>query len=296
MSSTVVVGYDQSAPSWQALLVAAREASLRQTALTVVHAYYYARRTTPMVFTPPRLQDAYDKAAKRIAEEGVDHVRAQYPDLDVRPVAEAGPAARVLLTAGREAELMVVGNRGRGGFADLLLGSVSIRVLAGASCPVVVVRGAGEDGAAGHDRVVAAVDIDDPGCADVLAFAFDEAAHRHAELVAVYVSEDEGRWVMEQNLVAAGLMKTSTEVSAEADERLAVAVLHAQTRQPEVKASHQVVPGTSGKILTEESSRADLVVVGAHRRHGQHQGMRIGPVTMTLLHHAHCPVAVVPHS
>lgn len=296
MSSAVVVGYDRSAPSRQALLVAAREASLRQTTLTVVHAYYYARPTTPMVFTPPRLQDVYGKAAMEIAEEGVDHVRAQYPDLVVRSVAEAGPAARVLLTAGREAELLVVGNRGRGGFAGLLLGSVSIRVLAGASCPVVVVRGAGEDCVAAHDRVVAAVDIDDPGCSGVLAFAFDEAAQRHAELVALYVSEDEGRWVMEQNLVAAGLMKTSTEVSADVDERLAVAVLRAQARQPEVKASHQVVTGVSGKVLTGESSRADLVVVGAHRRHGQHAGMRIGPVATTLLHHADCPVAVVPHS
>lgn len=67
MSSAVVVGYDRSAPSRQALLVAAREASLRQTTLTVVHAYYYARPTTPMVFTPPRLQDVCDKAAMEIA-------------------------------------------------------------------------------------------------------------------------------------------------------------------------------------------------------------------------------------
>ncbi|WP_344657020.1 universal stress protein [Catenulispora subtropica] len=291
----MVVGYDRSAPSQQALLVAGREASLRHAVLTVVHAYHYARPTTPMFFTPPRLQDVYDKAAKKIAEEGVDYVRARYPDLEARPVAEAGPAAHVLLTAGKEAALLVVGNRGRGGFAGLLLGSVSIRVLGGASCPVIVAGGDGRDGAAAYDRVVAALDIDEPGCADVLAFASDEAAYRHVDLVAVYVSEDEERWVMEQNLVAAGLMKSSAEVAADIEERLTVAVLHAHAQHPEIKTSHQVVAGTTGKVLTEESSRADLVVVGAHRRHGEHAGLRIGPVATTLLHHAHCPVAVVPH-
>src|SRR3954451_15804954 len=160
MSSTVVVGYDQSAPSEQALLSAAREARVRQAVLTVVYAYRYARPTTPMVFTPPALQEVYEKAAMQIADEGVAHVRARYPDLDVRPKTEPGAAAHILVTAGRGAELLVVGNRGRGGFAGLLLGSVSMRVLGGESCPVIVVRGEAADA---HDRVVAAVDIDDPG-------------------------------------------------------------------------------------------------------------------------------------
>ncbi|OLE28943.1 MAG: hypothetical protein AUG49_01055 [Catenulispora sp. 13_1_20CM_3_70_7] len=292
MNSTVVVGYDQSAPSEHALLVAAREASLRQAVLTVVHAYHYARPTTPMVFTPPVLQEVYDKTAMDIAEEGVERIRARYPDLDVRPKAEAGPTAHVLLTADRDARLLVVGNRGRGGFAGLLLGSVSMRVLGGASCPVIVARGA----AVGtYDRVVAAVDVDDPGCADVLGFAFDDAAHRNAAVVAFHVRDDEERWVMEQNLEAAGLMKSSDEVAADLDERLSALVSRAQARHPDVESSRWIAAGAAGRRLIEESEAADLVVVGAHRRHGGQAGMRIGPVTTTLLHHARCPVAVVPH-
>lgn len=293
MSTTVVVGYDQSAPSEHALLLAAREAGLRQAALTVVHAYQYARPTTPMVFTPPVLQEVYDKAAEQIAEEGVEHVRTQYPDLDVRAKAEPGTSARVLLTAGRDAQLLVVGNRGRGGFAGLLLGSVSMRVLGGASGPVIVARGT----AVGtYDRVVAAVDIDDPGCADVLDFALDDAARRHAALVAVHVLDDEEQWVMEQNLEAAGLMKSSEEVAVDLDERLAALVSQARARHPEVETSHWIAAGPVAKMLIEESEAADLMVVGAHRRHGGRAGTRTGPVATTLLHHARCPIAVVPHS
>jgi nucleotide-binding universal stress UspA family protein len=237
-----------------------------------------------------------------IAEDGVEHVRARYPDLDVRAMVDPGPAAHVLVTAARDAALLVVGNRGRGGFAGLLLGSVSMRVLGAASCPVIVARG-GTGGTGGtaeaaqrHDLVVAAVDIDDPGSTDVLAFAFDEAARRHAELLAVHVWDDDQRLVMEQNLVAAGLLKTSEEVAADLDGNLARLVAWARDRHPDVGASRRILTGAAGRTLVEESERADLVVAGAHRRQGDQPGMRIGPVAATLLHHAHCPVVVVPHS
>ena len=293
MSSTVVVGYDQSTPSKQALLLAAEEAGLRQTGLTVVHAYHYARVVTPMVFTPPVLQEVYEKAAMEVAEEGAEHVRVRYPDLEVRPEVGPGPPAHVLLAAARDAELLVVGNRGRGGFAGLLLGSVSMRVLGGAPCPVVVARG---ETAERHDRVTVAVDVDDPGCADVLAFAFDEAAARNADLTAIHVWDDDQRLIMEQNLAAAGLLKTSEEITADLEECLATLVEVARTRRPDVRYSCRILVGAAGKTLVEESEDADLVVAGARRRSGHHPGMRIGPVATTLLHHARCPVAVVPHS
>ncbi|MFL6117836.1 MAG: universal stress protein [Catenulispora sp.] len=293
MTSTVVVGYDQSAPSEQALLVAAGEADLRGAVLAVVYAYHYARPTTPMLFESPALQKIYEKAARETAEEGVEHARARYPDLDVRLKTEAGPAAHVLITAGRDADLLVVGNRGRGGFAGLLLGSVSMRVLGAASCPVIVTRGKAADP---HGRVVAAIDIDDPGSADVLDFALDDAADRNAELVAVHVRDDEERWVMEQNLVATGLMKSSQEIATDLDTRLAALISRTRPRHPEVETSHRIAAGSAAKRLTEESDGADLMVVGAHRRHRAHGGMHVGPVATTLLHHACCPVAVVPHS
>ncbi|NUR60936.1 MAG: universal stress protein [Catenulispora sp.] len=292
-TTTVVVGYDESVPSEHALLMAAEEARLRQVGLTVVHAYHYGRGITPMGFTPPAIDEVYKKVAVEIAEQGVEHVRARYPDLDVRTKVDLGPAARVLVAAAGDAALLVVGNRGRGGFAGLLLGSVSMRVLGSTPCPVIVARG---ENAETHDRVVVAVDIDDPGCADVLAFAFDEAARRDAELVALHVWDDDQRLIMEQNLVAAGLLKTSEEITVDLDECLSDLVSHARTRHPEVGYSCRIAAGAAGKILVGESEHADLVVAGARRRHGAQPGLRIGPVATTLLHHAGCPVAVVPHS
>ena|ERR1051326_3208633 len=101
---------------------------------------------------------------------------------------------------------------------------------------------------------------------------------------------------MEQNLVMAGLLKTSEEIAADLDECLAALVSRVRDQHPDVEYSRRIMAGASGKILVQESERADLVVAGAHRRHGDHMGMRIGPVATTLLHHPRCPVAVVPHS
>ena len=56
MTSTIIIGYDQSAPGEQALLLAAQEADWRHAGLTVMHAYHFARPTNPMMFTPPALQ------------------------------------------------------------------------------------------------------------------------------------------------------------------------------------------------------------------------------------------------
>jgi nucleotide-binding universal stress UspA family protein len=101
---------------------------------------------------------------------------------------------------------------------------------------------------------------------------------------------------MEQNLAVAGLLKSSEEVATDLDGCLAALVGRAGDRHPGVGYSSRIVAGAAGKPLVQESGRADLVVAGAHRRHGDHPGMRIGPVATTLLHHAGCPAAIVPHS
>lgn len=293
MSGIVVVGYDKSGPSEQALLLAAQEAAWRHTSLMVIHAYHYPQPATPAVFTAPVLQEVYAKAAEEIAETGAEHAKARYPGLDVRPRADIGLAAHVLALASRDAGLLVVGNRGRGGFAGLLLGSVSARVLGASDCPVIVARGEGIGQQ--RNRIVAAVDIDDPCCADILAFAAEEAVARDAELLALHVWDDENHWVMDESLDAAGLMKSVSEVVAELDAGLAAPVGQVRDRHPGIDLSHRIATGPVGQVLVEESGHADLIAVGARKRGGGHHGQRVGPVATTLLHHAGCPVAVVPH-
>jgi nucleotide-binding universal stress UspA family protein len=136
----IVVGVDGSAGSEAALRWAARLATQLGARLDVVGAWEY-----PPLFGITALPELEFPAAdiERSLADTVDKVLgADRPD-DLRVKALAGPAAETLVTAGEGALMIVVGNRGRGGFADLLLGSVSARTAEHASCPVLVVHGDG---------------------------------------------------------------------------------------------------------------------------------------------------------
>jgi nucleotide-binding universal stress UspA family protein len=80
------------------------------------------------------------KAAEEIVGNAIDVVRDETGDIDVTTTVEEGQAAAVLLEAARDADLLVVGSRGLGGFRELLLGSVSQQCAHYAACPVVIVR------------------------------------------------------------------------------------------------------------------------------------------------------------
>jgi nucleotide-binding universal stress UspA family protein len=134
----VVVGVDASDQSRRALRWAAEEAALRGVLLEAVHVVPPRdvpsyRRSLPM---PSR--DDLDLAGHRLIETQL--AEAQVPDVRVnRAVVSGRSPAEALCVAAREADLLVVGARGLGGFAGLLLGSVSQQAVAHAPCPVVVV-------------------------------------------------------------------------------------------------------------------------------------------------------------
>src|SRR6185312_12480985 len=129
--------------------------------------------------------------------------------------------ARMLAEAGERADLIVVGNRGRGGFTGLLLGSVSMCTLGAARCPVVVVRG-GEREPRG--RVVAGLDVEDPAAETVLDFAFAEASLRRADLVAVYAWDQDAPLILDVALGTAGIGEAAQTIVAACDERLSALV------------------------------------------------------------------------
>lgn len=91
--------------------------------------------------SPSRRRDTTSlrEAARHLVETGAATVRGTYPRLAVETTLSDGPAADVILETGHRAGMIVVGGRGHGGFVGLVLGSVSLRVCAHASCPVVVV-------------------------------------------------------------------------------------------------------------------------------------------------------------
>jgi nucleotide-binding universal stress UspA family protein len=137
---TIVVGIDGSDAANRALEWATLEARLRDARLRIVHAWleifvegYFA---APAMYE----RDAVERAARAVLDKATASVRSESPDVDVDPALVHGQAATVLLEEADTATMVVVGSRGRGGFAELVMGSVSHRVVHHAKCPVVVVH------------------------------------------------------------------------------------------------------------------------------------------------------------
>jgi len=136
---TIVVGTDGSTGSWDALRWAVRETELRGAELLVVHGWQMP--AVPEAYMVPTLE--YEEAATTTLAEAVRTARemAATPEsLSIRSSVVNLRAAEALIDASEHAQLLVVGSRGHGAFAGLLLGSVSLHCASHAMCPVVIVR------------------------------------------------------------------------------------------------------------------------------------------------------------
>jgi len=137
------VGADGSPASARAVEWAASEAELRSASLEVVSVwedpYRYWREGVPLAPGSDTEQAAL-RASTRVVEDAAEQVRARHPALEVWAHALEGSPADLLMERSVRAALLVVGTRGHGGFAGLLLGSVSQQCVTHARCPVVVVR------------------------------------------------------------------------------------------------------------------------------------------------------------
>ncbi|MFF0659253.1 universal stress protein [Micromonospora tulbaghiae] len=262
----VVVGVDGSPSALDAVRLAAREAVLRHRPLRVVNAFLWPLVGTPLGMVAPVLPDIeLRQEAEKLVEEAVDEARKADADLAVTgAVVDGGPVA-VLLRESRDAALLVLGHRGLGGFAELLVGSAAVQLSARADCPVLVARGeARADG-----PVV--VGVDGSALSDeAVGFAFAEAAARGAELVVVHT------WLYPQPV-------TYREAFA-----------GWAGGYPEVTVRPKLVAAAPARVLVEESVGAQLTVVGAHGR-GSLGALLLGSVSHAVLHHCHSPLAVVRH-
>jgi nucleotide-binding universal stress UspA family protein len=149
--STIVVGVDGSDASKEALRWAAEEARLRGASLRAIHAWSYPIGAAGLGLMPPvdaEARETVERAAQEMAQRALAEADVDASRLDADAVAVEGMAADVLVRAAAGADLLVVGSRGHGGFAGLLLGSVSQQCAQHAPCPVVIVR----DGASSAER------------------------------------------------------------------------------------------------------------------------------------------------
>ena len=138
----IVVGVDGSEESKEALRWALTESRLRGSRVRVVHAWHHSTLVGGYGYVVPEVMDAraLESAANDALEKAVAEVTGDTSEVELERVVRQGPAAKVLIEESEQAELLVVGSRGHGGFAGMLLGSVSQHCAHHARCPFVIVR------------------------------------------------------------------------------------------------------------------------------------------------------------
>ncbi|MBB6080907.1 nucleotide-binding universal stress UspA family protein [Streptomyces paradoxus] len=278
MKLPLVVGVDGSDGSLPAVDWAVDEAARHGLPLRLVHGSLWERYEvrTPSV-GPDR--PAGQVMADHIVASAAERSRRRDPGVKVSTDVLLSGATDALLREGDNATALVTGSRGHGELKGLLLGSVGLAVAARAHCPVIVVRGDKAGLAGTHQRILLGAGTPATG-EEATRFAFREAEARGCVLDVVRAwrrpAHEPGRDHEER-------------ARTELDDLLRDALAD----HPGVRVRPAAVEGPARKALVHRSAAADLVIVGARRRQG-HFGLQLGTVAHTLLHHAACPVAVVP--
>ncbi|MFG1947106.1 universal stress protein [Nonomuraea sp. NPDC048826] len=276
MSRHVVAGVDGSEQAGLALDWAAADAGRRGKALRVV----YVRE--PWIPEHPLSQggESLTEQARLLLERSARRAREQAPGLEVSTAVVTGAVVERLRTESETADTVVVGSRGLGGFAGLVLGSTGLGLAGHGPGPVVIVRGPARGG---HDEVVVGYDgSDDADCA--VEYAMEQARARGARLRVVY-----GKRLPAGSPHPVGFGPLPPEgIEDDFPRRLRPWL----EKYPEVEAVQVVVAGHPVPALAAASRTADLVVVGT-RGLGGFATTMLGSVSHGVLHRAHCPVAVV---
>jgi nucleotide-binding universal stress UspA family protein len=275
--SYVLVGYDGTRDSEQALRWAAEEARLRRLPLHVCYAW---RSPYPASYLDHEGVGIVKRIGEHILDHGVALARGMAPTVTMHKRLMDGPAYAALLQQANDAELIVVGSHEQD---DLAVGSTALRLPARALRPVVAVRRTGTR----FGEVVVGVDGSAGGDA-ALAFAFEEAALRGWRVRAVY-----GCW--EPSAAADGelaLFNDEDELGRVCTIRLEQAVTPWQAKYPQVEARTSLVMEAPRQALFDAAEAADLVVVGT-RSAGALDPLALGATSGALLQHVPCTVAIV---
>lgn len=268
----VVAGYDGSPGSQEALDWAVSAARARGLAMTVCHVLRPQR-----VALGAAAADLVRQYGEQVVAGGVQRAQRSMAPGAVRALLVSGSPAGVLCELSENADLVVLGSRGRGELAGLLLGSLSLKVAAHASGAVVVVRGHWRP-VPGHAPLPVVVGGDGSAASQpAVAFAFAEAALREVPLLAVCALADSG-----------GVLGGGRLLETDFEQQLA----RGAADHPQVAVHCQVAQGAPRGALLDAASGGQLLVVGARGRGGL-RGMALGSVSLAVLHHAPCPVAVV---
>ncbi|AEA26987.1 UspA domain-containing protein [Pseudonocardia dioxanivorans CB1190] len=280
---SVVVGVDGSEAASDAVRWAADEAARSHLPLRLVAAVEWVtpHRIGATGLEPPDVREAVVTTAEGwLADARILAEDAASPP-EVQTQVRGGTPAAVLHQESADAQLVVVGHRGRGRVSGLLSGSVAVAVAASARCPVVVVRGT----ATANGPVVVGVDGSMVSEA-ALSYAFATASARRARLVAVHV------WNDSTVDTADWALRDRDAIEATEHEVLAERLAGWSEKYPDVAIEPLIVRDDPASVLVDHAATAQLVVVGSRGR-GSVRGTLLGSVSQALLRRANCPVAVV---
>ncbi|MFD5462183.1 universal stress protein [Kitasatospora sp. NPDC127059] len=287
MQPEIIVGLDGTPESLSAAHWAAREAKRHGFTLRLLHVWI----TTPGTAAESPDLPLETVPARRLLQDAETDLRERHPDVPVTSELLAADSSIALLETAAKAELLVLGPQTLGSARGYLLGSLTLQAVAGCERPVVLVRtddqsddvrsAAGRPGA-----VVVAVSLR-PGYDGTLAFAFDAAARRSATLLAFHATNRRRSTGFRERPP-----KETEELAAH--QALGAALRPWHEKYPYVRVVEQLSHESAGRALVDTASEARLLVVG---RGGHRNPLtpRIGPVTHAAIHHAACPVAIIPH-
>jgi len=284
--TTFVVGVDGSPEAAEAVAWADREAQLHGASLTAVLAWGLLSQFSadPAAEFDPHYDEGRARAAlDAYLGRALEPTRAAL--VERRPVCDL--PVRALLDESADADLLVVSSRGRGGFAGLLLGSVSSHLLSHTSRPLAIVRPRSERRDTG-ERIVVGFD-GSPTAEAALRWAAAEASLRSATLVIVHgwhLPYATGYPFAEMTFDSSGMEQDARHVLDRA-----VALVAGLGLTTPVEAVLHL--GDAAVGVLEAAIGADLIVTGS-RGLGGFAGMLLGSVTHHLAHHVTCPLVIVP--
>jgi nucleotide-binding universal stress UspA family protein len=273
MHGRLIVGFDGSTPSAEAVLWAAEEAQLRDAIVEVISC------------CPSPGDQSLCRAMTAGIRAVVASTRVRTPDVEFEETVAVGDATDLLVERSSEADLVVTGRTGVGAITRTLLGSVADAVARRSHCPVVFVHAAPERSTG---QVVVAVDGSEPSRA-ALDWAIEEAELRDAELIVVHAWWYSAGGTLESR-------RASDYTHVDAALVLDEAVEHVRDRSG-CRLRGELIEGGAVGTVVDLSAAADLVVVGSRGR-GSVASMVFGSVARGVSGGAHCPTVVVraPHS
>jgi nucleotide-binding universal stress UspA family protein len=283
----IVVGVDGSTASTAAVRWAARTAAMCNTGLTIVHASPPVVPGSSLVEwtgpTPSEVMRAQEEQAQRLIDDAGKTANDTGGGLRIQIKAIAAAPVPALLELSNDAQIVVVGRRGRSSLAGVLLGSVSIAMIHRARCPVAVIHDESPAEAASTDAPVLVGHDGSPASELATAIAFDEASWRGVELVALHAAYDSDPFGIHE--LEWGYVEPKAHAA------LAERLAGWQERYPDVRVRRVVVFDRPAHHLVEQAKTAQLLVVGT-RGHGEFTELLLGSVSAAVVQATRTPVIV----